>query len=88
VEPKSDTDQIVAAIAAGFAALKPEPEKKPDDSEPDDNAVEPVTKADLDGFKEQLSAIAKAAGVKESSETEIAKGGEVEDEWKSIKLEG
>jgi hypothetical protein len=80
--PKIDTEQIVAAIHEGFASLKKEPDKKPDESEPDDNAGEPVTKADLEGFQNQLSAIAKAAGVKESGETDFAKG-----EWASIKLE-
>lgn len=57
-----------AAAGKGSEAEEPEP------------AV--VAKA-IEDMQKQVAAIAKAAGVKQSSETEIEKSGEGKDEWKS-----
>lgn len=88
-EPKPDTSPtdtaaIITAIQEGFASLKKEPDKKPDNSEGEEGGEtpsEPVTKAELEAFSKQLAAIAKAAGVKQSDEIDIAKSGGDKDEW-------
>lgn len=84
--PKPNDDEWKAEIEASIKAINDKLDKKPDDPKPDEDAAEPVTKADIESFKKALSGIAKAAGVKNSSEQDIKKGAEVKDEWPSIPL--
>lgn len=81
----ADRDAKIKALEAKVAELT----KPAEGEDPEDEPVA-VTKADIEALKTamdaQYSKLAEAAGVKESGETDIEKGGEVKDEWSSWKV--
>lgn len=65
-------DARLSALEASIKAINEKLDKDPDGADAD-NDTDPVTKADLEVLSKQLSAIAKNAGVKDSSETDVNK---------------
>ena len=96
VAAAADRDTKIKALEAKVAELSKPPEgaegSEGDDSGADDgdgadDGLEPVTKADLAALTSKVDRIAEAAGVKESEETTIEKGGDgVKDDYKSWDL--
>ncbi len=88
-DEKTEADKRMDALEESLKEINQKLDKKPDESGGDGNTAEPVTKADLEALANQLQlidtrqlAIAKAAGIKESSEIDIEKAGGGKDEWK------
>lgn len=79
-----EAEARLKAMEEELAALKTALADKGSETTEPEPAV--VAKA-IKNIQKQVTAIAKAAGVKESSETDIEKDGKVEDLWPSIKLE-